>query len=245
MEKKNFLFYLFFYILNFSISSRFKLSQDHSHNENLNSGFKNYERLNYNNSAIIFVDHQVGLLNGVRTQILDELKSSIIFLAKLAKLFNISTLVTTSAENGPNGPLLPEIREILPNVTIFKRLGEINAWDNEEFRKAIISLNKNKLIIAGISTDVCLAFLALSAIKNGYKVYAVLDASGTWSHLIETAAIMRMQKHGIEMINTFAVSGELQLDWRNKTGVEYGKILGQALPFYSNLIEAKNLTTTD
>ena len=182
----------------------------------------------------------MGLLNGVRTQKLEELKSAIIFLAQLAKLFNISTVITTSADNGPNGPLLKEVRDILPDVKVIRRPGQINAWDYDEFRNKVIILNKKKLIIADISTDVCLAFAALSAVKNGFQTYAVLDASGTWSSLVETAAIMRMQMWGVEMINTFAVSGELQLDWRKKTGLEYGKFVGEALPFYSNLIAAKN-----
>ena len=83
---------------------------------------------------------------------------------------------------------MPIIREILPDAPIVHRPGEINAWDNADFVAAVKKTGRKKLIIAGVSTEVCVAFLALSALKEGYDVYAVIDASGTWNQLVQRVA---------------------------------------------------------
>src|SRR5690606_9057425 len=113
-------------------------------------------------------------------------------LVKFAKAFNLPAVITTSASDGPNGPVLPVITQTLPNAPVIHRPGEINAWDNAEFVAAVEKTGRKKLIVAGVSTEVCVAFVALSAINAGYDVYAVIDASGTWNKLVQEVAVARM-----------------------------------------------------
>lgn len=102
-------------------------------------------------------------------------------LADVAKFFNLPTILTTSFENGPNGPIVPELKEIFPHAPYIPRPGQINAWDNEDFVNAIKETARTQLIIAAVVTDACVAFPALSATEAGYKVYVVVDASGTFN----------------------------------------------------------------
>lgn len=193
-------------------------------------------RLTADNTAVLFVDHQTGLSNGVADQSLPEYKNNVLALAKLTRAFKLPAVLTTSAADGPNGPFLPEVRAILPDAQIVHRPGEINAWDNEEFVAAVKATGRKKLLVAGVSTEVCVAFLALSAISAGYDVYAVIDSSGTWSKLVQEIAVQRMTQAGVVPITWVAVGAELQADWRNPTGHELASIMGEHLPFYGNLI---------
>ena len=112
--------------------------------------------------------------------VLMNLKTMFWLLLDTAKFFDLPVILTTSFENGPNGPLMQEFVDLFPNAPKIARPGQINAWDNEDFVKAIKKTGKKQLIIAGVVTDVCVAFPALSAIKAGYEVFVVTDASGTF-----------------------------------------------------------------
>jgi len=114
----------------------------------------------------------------------------------LCHLMVVSTLalpsvVTASYPQGPNGPVMAEISTVLTDATAINRQGEINAWKSSEFRNAIKKSGRNKFIMAGIVTDVCLMFPAISAVAEGYDVYAVVDASGTWDQISRDAAMLR------------------------------------------------------
>lgn len=194
-----------------------------------------YPRLSAHNAALLLVDHQTGLSNGIQDQSVPEYMTSVTALVKLAKAFKLPTVVTTSAANGPNGPLLPVITQTLPDAPVIHRPGEINAWENEHFVQAVKKTNRKKLVVAGVSTEVCVAFVALSAKEAGFEVYAVIDASGTWNKLVQEIAVARMVQAGIVPITWAAVGAELQGDWRDPTGQQLGAIMGEHLPFYGNL----------
>jgi nicotinamidase-related amidase len=144
------------------------------------------------------------------------------------------TGIRFSAADGPNGPIMPVVAEGLPKATIVHRPGQINAWDNEDFVAAVKKTGRKKLLVAGISTEVCVAFVALSAKQAGYDVYAVLDASGTWNKLVEEAAIARMVQAGITPITWVAVGAELLGSWASPTGEAHAKLMGDHLPFAGN-----------
>ncbi|AII10969.1 isochorismatase family protein [Rhodococcus opacus] len=194
-----------------------------------------YERLTADNAAVLLVDHQTGLSNGIQDQSYPEYLTAVSALAELATAYELPTVITTSAEDGPNGPLLPVIAEHLPDAPVVKRPGEVNAWDNAEFVAAVEATGRRKLIVAGVSTDVCVAFVALAAQAAGYEVYAVIDASGTWNKLVQETAVQRMIKAGVEPITWVAVAAELQGDWRADKGQDLARIMGTYLPFYGNL----------
>ena len=194
------------------------------------------ERLTPDNVALLLVDHQTGLANGVTDQSVPEFRAAVTALAKMGKLFNLPTVITTSAATGPNGPLLPELTQILPEAKVVHRPGEINAWDSAEFVEAVEKTGRKKLIVAGISTEVCVAFVALSAVRAGYDVHAVIDASGTWNKLVQEVAIARMVQAGVIPTTWVATAAELQGDWRKPTGQGLAAVMGEHLPFYGSLI---------
>ncbi len=194
-----------------------------------------YKRLDKNDAAVLLVDHQSGLVNMIQDYSPSEFKNNVLALADIAKFFNLPTILTTSFENGPNGPLVPELKEILPNAAYIPRPGQINAWDNEDFVKAVKATGKKQLIIAGVVTDVCVAFPALSAIEEGYDVFVVVDASGTFNQAVRDAALMRVTHAGAQLMNWFSVACELHRDWRND--IEgLGTLLANHIPNYRNLI---------
>ncbi|UNP79343.1 isochorismate family cysteine hydrolase YcaC [Bacillus mycoides] len=195
-----------------------------------------YSRLSKSDAAVLLVDHQTGLISSlVRDYGVDEFKNNVLALANTAKFFDLPVILTTSFEDGPNGPLMQQLIELFPNAPKIARPGQINAWDNDEFVKAIEATGKKQLIIAGVVTDVCVAFPALSAINAGYEVFVVTDASGTFSKQVADAALMRMAHGGVQLMNWFSVAAELQRDWRND--VEgFGALLAKHLPSYQNII---------
>ena len=193
-----------------------------------------YDRLTADNAAVLFVDHQTGLANGVQTQSPPEFINNVKALVTIAQIYKLPTVITTSAADGPNGPVMPVVAQGLPDATIVARPGEINAWDNAEFVAAVEKTGRKKLLVAGISTEVCLAFVALSAKQAGYDVYAVLDASGTWDKRVEDAAIARMVQVGVVPMTWVGVGAELLGDWRSATGEAHGKLMGDHLPFSGN-----------
>ncbi|MEY9390731.1 nicotinamidase-related amidase [Bradyrhizobium japonicum] len=193
-----------------------------------------YDRLTAENAAVLFVDHQTGLANGVQTQSPPEFINNVKALVTIAQIYKLPAVITTSAADGPNGPVMPVVAEGLPKATIVHRPGQINAFDNPDFAAAVKKTGRRKLLIAGISTEVCVAFAALSARKEGYDVYAVLDASGTWSKLVEEAAIARMVQAGVVPITWVAVGAELLGTWQSATGEAHAKLMGDHLPFSAN-----------
>ncbi len=194
-----------------------------------------YNRLSKDDAAILMVDHQAGLISLVQDFSPNEFKNNVLALAACGKYFKLPTILTTSFEDGPNGPLVPELKEIFPDAPYIARPGNINAWDNEDFVNAIKKTGRKQLIIAGVVTEVCVAFPALSAIEAGYEVFVVTDASGTFNAVTRDAAWMRMQAAGVQMMSWFAVACELHRDWRND--IEgLGALFSNYLPNYRNLM---------
>lgn len=196
-----------------------------------------YNKLDKNNAAVLFVDHQSGLINLVQDYSPNEFKNNVLALADTAKFFNLPTILTTSFEDGPNGPLVPELKEMFPKSAYIPRPGQINAWDNADFVNAVKATGRKQLIIAGVVTDVCVAFPTLSALEAGYDVFVVVDASGTFNETVRDAALNRVSMAGAQLMNWFSVACELHRDWRND--IEgLGKLLSNRLPNYRNLINS-------
>lgn len=203
---------------------------------------KPYIRLDKNNAAVLLVDHQAGLLSLVRDIDPDRFKNNVLALADLSKYFKLPTILTTSFETGPNGPLVPELKEIFPDAPYIARPGQINAWDNEEFLAAVKATGKKQLIIAGVVTEVCVAFPTLSALEEGYDVFVVTDASGTFNELTRDSAWERMSNAGAQLMTWFGVACELHRDWRND--IEgLGALFSNHIPDYRNLITSYTALT--
>lgn len=196
---------------------------------------KPYVRLDKDKAAMLLVDHQAGLLSLVRDIDPDKFKNNVLAVADLAKYFKLPTILTTSFEDGPNGPLMPELKQIFPDAPFIPRPGQINAWDNADFVKAVKATGRKQLIFAGVVTEVCVAFPALSALAEGYDVFAVTDASGTFDDVTRHSAWNRMSEAGVQLMTWFGVACELHRDWRND--IEgLGTLFANHIPDYRNLI---------
>jgi nicotinamidase-related amidase len=169
-----------------------------------------HERLTADNAALLLIDHQVGLFTGVRDIPVAELKHNVVALAKAAKVLGVPTIVTaTSPEMW--GPVIPELTEALPGVPIIART-TVNAFDDARFAKAVEATGRKKLIIAGVSTEVCLAFPAIYATGMGYDAYAVIDASGTFSETKRITGLLRMVQAGVIVTDYSTVAVEMLKD---------------------------------
>ena len=196
---------------------------------------KRYIKLDKSNAAVLLVDHQAGLLSLVRDIEPERFNNNVLALADAAKYFGLPTILTTSFGDGPNGPLMPELKALFPDAPYIARPGQINAWDNADFVEAVKATGKKQLLIAGVVTEVCVAFVALSAIEAGFEVFVVTDASGTFNAIARDSAWDRMSAAGAQLVNWFAVACELHRDWRND--VEgLGTLLANHIPDYKNLM---------
>ena len=200
---------------------------------------KPYVKLDKNNAAVLLVDHQAGLLSLVRDIEPERFTNNVLALADAAKYFGLPTILTTSFEQGPNGPLMPELKSLFPDAPYIARPGQINAWDNEDFVNAVKATGKKQLIIAGVVTEVCVAFPVLDAIEAGFEVFVITDASGTFNELTRDSAWSRMTAAGAQLMTWFGMACELHRDWRND--VEgLGTLCANHIPDYKNLITSYN-----
>ena len=145
---------------------------------------------------MLLIDHQIGTMQLIKNIEVEQVKRMSLALAKTASILGIPTVLTSSQENRLQGPLLPELQQILPEAfeAHVKRTGIVNAWTDRNFKAAVEATGRKNLIMAGVTTDVCLVFPALSAVAEGYNVQAVLDASGSPYELSEETSRRRMQK---------------------------------------------------
>lgn len=187
--------------------------------------------------AMLFIDHQSGLFNLVKDMPVSDLRRNVIALAKTAAILKLPVITTASVPDGPNGPLIEEIKQEAPQALYVPRHGEINAWDIETFRDAVKKTGKKTLIIAGTLTSVCLAFPSLCAAKEGYRVYAVIDASGNFSSMATDITIARLIHHGVEVVDTLAIISELQQTWNRKEAQLFAHIFADVMPNYRLLME--------
>ncbi|KAL6703716.1 hypothetical protein ACN47E_009410 [Coniothyrium glycines] len=198
-----------------------------------------WERIDKNDSLLLILDLQVGLFHTARDWDPTLYNQAILAHAELGKLFNLPVIMTTSADQGPNGPLPKEILEMYPDAPLIRRQGEVNAWDNAEFRDAIKATGKKQVIVAGITTDVCTTFLALALRAEGYSVFANVEGSGTYSAIVRDTANARMQQAGVQLVSLFSIVCDLMRDWRNTPGAkEVLPYLDRFLPVYGKIARA-------
>ena len=146
-----------------------------------------------------------------------------------AKILGIPVVLTSSQEQNIQGPLLPELEGILPEAFAvrIKRAGIVNAWNDPNFKAAVEKTRRRNLIMAGVTTDVCLVYPAISACREGYQVQAVLDASGSPYDISEEMARRRMEREGVVLTATNTLMAELAQDWSRPEGAQLLGILFQ------------------
>ena len=195
------------------------------------------EFLTADNSVLAMIDHQTGLMVGLGDEHPTVLKNNIVGLTRTAKAIGLPSVVTASLPEGPNGPVMPEITQVLGEEVI-EREGQINAWDSLAFKQAVEKTGRKKILMAGIVTDVCLLFPALSAVEEGYDVYAVIDASGTWNKTVQEVTIQRLTQAGVKVTTWASVLAELMNDWRSEHGEALGQVLAEHTTKYGYVMNS-------
>jgi nicotinamidase-related amidase len=180
----------------------------------------NYENFCADTAALLLIDHQVGTMQLIKNIDRELAAKQSIALAKMAKILNMPVVLTSSQEDNAQGPLLPEIAEILPEAyeARVKRPGVVNAWAYPDFHKAVLATGRKQLIMAGVTTDVCLIFPAIDAAREGFAVQAVMDALGSPSDLSEEFSRQRMHDAGVVLTATNTLMAEIAQDWSTPTG---------------------------
>jgi nicotinamidase-related amidase len=194
--------------------------------------------LDPSDTVILLLDHQAGLFQTVKDINLAELRSNVILIARIATLLKIPVITTASEPNGPNGPLMPEIHQFAPHAVYVGRKGEVNAWDNEDFVRTVRATGRKTLIMAGVWTSVCVMFPALDAKAAGFKVYAVIDASGDPSEMASRTTLARFAQSGIIPTSANSVLSEVHRTWNRPEAAELAKLYSLASPNYAAVVES-------
>ena len=183
-----------------------------------------YEPLTSENVALVLVDHQVGLMTGVRDISTGELKHNVVALARAAKALRLPIIVTTTARDSMWGPTFPELVEALPGIAIID-WSSVNAFDDANVAQAISATGRKKLIFAGISLEICAAFPAIAAVGKGFDAYVAVDASGTFSETKRQVGLLRMLQAGVIVSDYASLMVEiLQNNERPEAAAVYGAI---------------------
>jgi nicotinamidase-related amidase len=184
------------------------------------------------NSALVLIDYQVGTLQLIKTMSSDESLRNAVMLSKAAKAFDMPVILTTSQEDKIQGPLAPALQTVLPDAYKHRviRTGIVNAWTDDNFSAAVKATGRKKLIMGGVTTDICLIFPSMSAVQEGFEVQAVIDASGSAYPAQEEMSRRRMERAGVVLTTTNTLIAELVQDWSSKEGSELVKLLVATAP---------------
>jgi nicotinamidase-related amidase len=166
-------------------------------------------------AALLLIDFQVGTLQLARTTPGDEALRNAVILAKAAKVLGMPIVITSSQEDRVQGPTDERFKRIVPEAyeKRIKRSGVIDAWQDLNVRRAVEATGRRQLIMAAITTDICLIFPSISAVEAGYEVQAVMDASSSPYQINEDISRRRMERAGVVMTVTTTMTAELVGNW--------------------------------
>ena len=180
---------------------------------------------NAKNAAMLLIDHQIGTMGWVGSIAFDEMKKHALMLAKSAAAVGMPAILTSSMEDNAQGPLLSELQDILPREfeNRILRAGIVNAMNDPAFARAVEQTGRKKIIVAGVTNDVCTVYPVLTLLEQGYEVQVVADAGGSPSKFADEMALIRMRDAGAVITSTNQLIAELAQDWSSEDG---GKLLG-------------------
>ncbi|AMP39798.1 MULTISPECIES: isochorismatase family protein [Ralstonia solanacearum species complex] len=189
------------------------------------------ERFNRDNAALLLIDHQVGTMGWVKSIPFEDMKRNALMLARTARILKLPVVLTSSMEEHAQGPLLSELESILPVefAARVKRFGIVNAMDDEHFAAAVKATGRKKLIVAGVTNDVCTVYPALSLVRAGLEVQVVADAGGSPSRMADDIALRRMERGGVTLTTTVQLIAELAGSWTTPDGEQLVQIVVGAL----------------
>lgn len=190
-----------------------------------------FTRFTANDTAILLIDHQVGTMGWVKSISFDAMKRNAVMLAETARILKIPTVLTSSMEEYAQGPLLSELQSSLPQAfeQRIKRMGIVNAMDDANFAAAVKATGRKKLIVAGVTNDVCTVYPVMTLIDMGYEVQVVADAGGSPTLLADEISLRRMERHGATLTTTNQLIAELAGSWATPEGGELVHLIIGAL----------------
>jgi isochorismatase hydrolase len=192
-----------------------------------------YKPFNSQDSVMLLVDHQVGTMSWVGSISFEEMKRNALMLAKTAAILGIPTVLTSSMEEHAQGPLLSELEQILPKefANRVKRAGIVNAMADENFAAAVKAAagNRKRIIIAGVTNDVCTVYPTLTLLEMGYEVQVVADAGGSPTKMADESSLRRMDKAGATITSTNQLIAELAQTWADENGQKLLQVIAEAL----------------
>jgi len=177
------------------------------------------------NAAMLLIDHQIGTMSWVRSAELSDIETNTIVLAKAAKATNIPLVLTASMEDQAQGPLFDKLQKTVPEAYAQRvlRAGQVDCMMDDHFVKAVQATGRKNLIMAGITTDVCIVYPAITAVEEGYQVQVVVDACGSPTALSDQIALRRMENAGVTLTTTNQLIAELAQNWGSTHG---SKLIG-------------------
>jgi nicotinamidase-related amidase len=172
------------------------------------------------NAALLIIDFQPVQVASIVSMERRELIANVVAVARSATLYGLPVILSTvNVATGRNAPTIRQLQAVLPGVTPIDRTA-INAWEDEDFVAAVKATGRRKLIMVALWTEVCLAFPALDALREGFDVYPVVDAVGGTSVIAHEAGLARIQQAGGRPITWIQLVCELQRDWNRWETVE-------------------------
>lgn len=177
------------------------------------------------NCALLLIDHQPFLFSGLGSHDAQTIINNVVGLAKSAKLFGVPTLLSTVLVDG-GGRIPSALQNVFPDQVPIDRTW-INAWEDPKIVDWVEETGRKKLVIAGLWTEICVAFPTIQAIGEGYEVYVVTDASGGVTREAHEVAIQRMVQAGATPLTWMVVAAEFQRDWARSTRPGVGDVLSE------------------
>lgn len=189
------------------------------------------EKLTRDNSVVVLVDFLDGFFPGLKTINHDLLRKNAEAFTRISKIFNLPTIML-GEEGGFRGKFFPEVVAHAEHATRIERHTP-SAWDEPEFRKRLAEIGRKKVLLGGISLDICTLQLSIDLLGAGYEPYVVVDVSGSDTILNETAALLRLTQAGAVLVSWASVASEIMKDWETPEGPEVGKLY-QEFSYWGN-----------
>jgi nicotinamidase-related amidase len=174
--------------------------------------------------VLLLVDLQAGLGFGTESIARQVLLNNAVALARTAEAFHVPVIATTSASKVYSGPLFPQIQAVFPDLTAMERRS-MNAWEDEAVRSAVLATGRKRIVIAGLLTEACVSFTALSALKDGFEVFVVGDTCGGLTVASHELALRRVEQAGGILTSWIQVLLEFQRDWTHHETYEAARAI--------------------
>ena len=167
------------------------------------------------NCVVALIDHQPQMLFGTSNFDRQSIINNTVALAKAARVFDVPVVLTTVETKAFSGNMWPQLRAVFPGQEPIER-SSMNSWDDKNFVAAIRATRRTKIVLAGLWTEVCVAFPTVQAITEGYEIYVVEDCCGDVSQLAHDNAMKRVIQAGAKPVTSMQVMLEWQRDWAQK-----------------------------